>query len=346
VRLLSALAMIAMLAGACTRAPSGSISAQPPDLYAAMPSLSDVRTLLGDDSWWPGPPSFGVRPLDVASMATAEKFSVTQPFIHVGSAEMFQVDFTLWNATSASKTYMTTIQNALGTTPSGPSVGDQTIYYGSQSSGGAPFSTVTLVRVGQIVAAISWSLKDAFPQTSRLGKVAAKVVSKLKDVIAGKLHGSVASASDSAVLPPANLDITQVGQARISVEASMVMINVAAPDQIALTLRGLGVNDVVFGDYALNSDTRMEVRATVFAFSSAKNATDWLNLLRGTYPLDQNGIASFYDDSREIYMFLFAAGTRGALLICRSTASSEAASRACEAPLSRVIATWKIALGS
>jgi hypothetical protein len=201
-----------------------------------------------------------------------------------------------------------------------------------------------LVRVGQIVAAISWSLKEAFPQTSRLGKVAAKVVSKLKNVIAGKLHGTLASASDSAVLPPANLDITQVGQTRISVEASMVMINVAAPDKIALTLHDLGVNDVVFGDYALNSDTRMEVRATVFAFSSANNATEWLNLLRGTYPLDQNGIASFYDDSRGIYMFLFAEGTRGALLICRSTASSESASRACEAPLSRVIATWKIAL--
>lgn len=345
-RLVSTLAMLALLAGACTRASSGSISAQPPDLFAAMPSLSDVRTLLGDDNWWPGPPSFGVRPLDVASMASAEKFSVSQPFIHVGSAEMFQVDFTLWNAAAAAKTYMTNIQTALGTTPSGPTVGDQTIYYGSQGSGGAPFSTVTLVRVGQIVAAISWSLNDAFPQTSRLGKVATKVVSKLRNVIAGKLHGTAASASDSAVLPPANLDITQVGQTRISVEASMVMINVAAPDTIALTLRGLGVNDVVFGDYALNSDTRMEVRATVFTFSSAKNASDWLNLLRGTYPLDQSGIASFYDDSRGIYMFLFAEGTRGALLICRSTASGEAASRACEAPLSRVIATWKIALGS
>jgi hypothetical protein len=338
--------MLALFAGACTRAPSGSISAQPPDLFAAMPSLSDVRTLLGDESWWPGPPSFGVRPLNVASMPSTEKFSVTQPFIHVGTAETFDIEFTLWNATAASKTYMTNVQNALGTSASGPTVGDQTLYYGSGGSGGAPYSTLTVVRVAQIVTIISWSLKDAFPQTSRLGKVAARVVSKLKDVISGKLHGSAPSASDTALLPPANTDITLLGQTRISVEASMVMINAATPDQIAVTLRGLGLNDVVFGDYALNSDTHMEVWATEFSFSDAKNATDWLSLLRGANPLDQAGIAGFYDSSRTVYIFLFAAGSRGALLICRSTASSEAASRACEDPLSRVISSWQIALGS
>ena len=310
-----------------------------------MPSLTDVRTLLGDESWWPGPPTFAVRPLNTSSMSSMEKFSVSQQFVHVGSAETFEVDFTLWSTIATSKAYMTNFQNALGTPSSGPTVGDQTLYYGSQGSGGAPFLTLTLVRVGQIVAAISWSLKDSFPQTSRLGKIATKATSKLKDVISGKLQGSVAAASDTALLPPANLDITQLGQTRISAEASMVMINAAAPDKIAITLRSLGLNDVVFGDYALNDDTRMEVLATEFSFSNAKNATDWLNLLRGTYPLDQAGIASFYDSSRKIYMFMFAAGSRGGLLICRSTSSTEAAARACEDPLSRVIATWQISLG-
>jgi hypothetical protein len=336
--------MLALVAGACTRASSGSISAQPPDLFAAMPSLIDVRTLLGDENWWPGPPAFAVRPLNSSSMSLSEKFSVTQPFVHVGSAETFEVEFTLWNATAASKTYMTNFQNALGTPSSGPTVGDQSLYYGSQGSGGAPYLTLSLVRVGQIVAGISWSLKDSFPQTSRLGKIATKVVSKLKDVISGKLRGSVASASDTALLPPANLDITLLGQTRISAEASMVMINAASPDKIAIILRGLGLNDVVFGDYALNDDTRMEVLATEFSFSDAKNATDWLDLFRGTQPLDKTGIAGFYDSSRKIYMFLFAAGSRGALLICRSTSPAEAAARACEDPGYRVIATWQIAL--
>jgi hypothetical protein len=336
---------VALLAGACTRASSGSINAGASDLYAALPSLTDVRTLLGDDSWWPGPPSFGVRPLDVATMASTEKFSVSQPYVHLGSAETFGVDFTLWNATTASKAYMANVQNAFGSSSGGSTVGDQSLIYGSQSSGGAPFDTATFVRVGQIVATISWSLKDGFPQVSRLTKIAIKVVSKLKDVISGKLHGSLPSASDSALLPPANLDITELGQTRISVEASMVMIDAPAPDTIAMTLRGMGVSDVVYGDYALNVDTHMEVRATTFTFSSANNAIDWFNLLRGTAPVDSSGISSFYDATRRIYIYVFADGTRGALLICRSSASTEAAARACEDPLSRVIAAWKISLG-
>jgi hypothetical protein len=70
--------MLALLGGACTRGLTGSTNAKPPDLYAALPSLSDVRALLGDNSCWPGPPSFGVRPLDIATMPPAETFSITQ----------------------------------------------------------------------------------------------------------------------------------------------------------------------------------------------------------------------------------------------------------------------------
>jgi hypothetical protein len=45
-------------------------------------------------------------------------------------------------------------------------------------------------------------------------------------------------------------------------------------------------------------------------------------------------------------MFPFAAGEKGAMLICQSTSNTEAASRACEAPLSRVTAAWKLSLGA
>src|SRR5258707_15208666 len=110
---------MALLSGACTRTinPSGSssISAQPKDLYGAMPSLSDVSAVLGDDNWRPGPPSFGVRPLDVASMPLTEKFTVTQPFVHVGSAETFIINFEVWNDSGAAKSHMTSVQTALGT---------------------------------------------------------------------------------------------------------------------------------------------------------------------------------------------------------------------------------------
>ena len=138
----------------------------------------------------------------------------------------------------------------------------------------------------------------------------------------------------------------RLGTARISVEAAMVMIEAPSIDLLAQTLRGQGVNDVIFGDSALNSDTRMEVRAGVYTFLTDKDATDWLALLRGTNPVDQAGVAAFYDPDHGQYRFLFASGTKGAMLICRSTADLEAASRACEAPVSRVIEAWKLSLGA
>ena len=343
---MAAAAAIAVLATACTRpGTTATINAQPADLYAATPSLSDVRALLGDDNWWPGPPAFGVRPLDVGSMPFTEKFTVTQSYVHIGSAETFAIAYALWDTASAAKTRMTDVQTAFGTSASGSKVGDQALYYGAQGSGAAAFNTVTFVRLGQIVVTISEAQKDGFPKVSQLGRIASKVVSRLKDVISGKVHASPVAASDAAVLPPANLDITLLGTARISVETAMVMIDAPSIDELAQTLRGLGVNDLVFGDYVLNTDTHMEVRASVFNFLTAKNATDWLDLLRGANPVDQTGITSFYDSEHGKYMFLFTSGTRGALLICRSTAESEAASRACEAPLLRVAAVWHLSLG-
>src|SRR4030081_1820845 len=65
------------------------------DLYGAPPSLAEVRSLLGDSSWWPGPPSFGVRPLDTASMTLSQRFAVIQRFVHIGTAETFDVQMAL-----------------------------------------------------------------------------------------------------------------------------------------------------------------------------------------------------------------------------------------------------------
>jgi hypothetical protein len=344
---LAAVALLSIVGSACTRGlPTASVSAQPQDLFTAMPSVTDVRALLGDNTWWPGPPSFGVRPLDVASMPITEKFSVTQPFVHIGTAETLVVDFTLWNATSAATTHMTNVQSALGTSATGPKVGDQSLYYGSQLSGAAPYDTASIVRLGQIVATISWNLKGGFPKVAQLGQVASKVVSRLKDVVAGKLHGSELSVTDSALLPPAGLDVTLLGTASIPIEAAMVMLDPPSIDGLTQSLIGLGVGDVVFGDYVVNSDTHMEVRSSVFKFTTTKDAGDWLTIFRGTSPVDQEGIASFYDAPHGRYMFLFASGTRGAVLICQSTAASEAASRSCEAPVSRVVTAWRLSLGA
>ncbi len=335
---------VALVVASCTRSSSSGANATPTDLYAAEPSQADVQSLLGDSSWWPGPPSFGVRPLDSASMPFQERFHVVQRFSHIGTAETLDVEFTLWDSTSTATTQMSNFQSAFGTSASGPKVGDQVLYYGSQSSTAAPFETATFVRVGQIVTTISLNRKDAFPSASQLGKIATKVVSRLKDVLAGKVRSSPLPSSDSTQLPPAGPDMTLLGSTTLPVESVVVMFGFASPETLAGILKDDGVDAMVFADYALDNDTHMEVRAGVLSFNTTQEADDWINALRGSSSVDANGLSTFYDDASGQYFTVFSAGTKGAMLVCRSTSNVEAASRSCEAPLSRVGPAWQLSL--
>ncbi len=314
------------------------------DFYAANPTLADVRSMLGDSNWWPGPPSFGVRPLDSATKPFQERFHVSTRFTHLGTAETFDIENTLWDTTSSATTQMTNIQSAFGTSASGAKVGDQELYYGSQTSGAAPFGTITFVRVGQIVTTITLSLKDAFASVAQLGKIASKVTSRLKDVLSGKVHVSPLPASDVSLLPPLGPDITLLGSLHLPIEAVVVMLGFASPAALANILHTSGVDSIVFGDYVLDNDTHMEVRAGLFNFTTALDATTWVDELRGSNGLDPSGIATFYDAGSGQYFSLFAAGTKAAILVCRSTSEVEAASRSCESPLTRVGPAWQLSL--
>jgi hypothetical protein len=341
-RTVGLIVLLAVIGSACTRPSSSGTSAKPLDFYGANPTLADVRSLLGDSNWWPGPPSFGVRPLDSASMSFREKFHVTTRFSHIGTAETFDIEYTLWDSTSSATTQMTNIQAAFGTSASGAKVGDQVLYYGSQTAGAAPYGTATFVRIGQIITTITLSSKDRFPSVSQLGRIASKVTSRLKDVLSGKVHVTPLLASEASLLPPAGPDLTLLGSVKLPIEAIIVMFGFAAPEAIAGALRVTGVDTIVFGDYALNNDTHMEVRAGVFNFNTTTDAATWFNALRGNENVDANGIATFYDYPSGQYFSLFTAGTKGALLVCRSTASQESASRACEQPLTRVAPAWQL----
>jgi hypothetical protein len=343
-RLIAVIALVTITLGACTRSSSTGSNAKPMDLYGANPSLADVRSLLGDINWWPGPPSFGVRPLDSASMSFREKFHVVTRFSHIGTAETLDIEYALWDSTSSATTQMTNAQAAFGTSVTGPKVGDQVLYYGSQTSGAAPYGTVTFVRVGQVVTTITLSLKDGFPAVAKLGRIASAVTSRLKDVLSGKVHVSPLPVSDESLLPPRGPDITLLGSLTLPVEAVVVMLGFASPEVLANVLHGTGIDNIVFGDYVLDNDTHMEVRAGLFNFVSSQEATTWVDELRGSYNLDQNGIATFYDVGSGQYFSLFATGTKAAILVCRSTSEVEAASRSCESPLSRVGPAWQLSL--
>jgi len=344
-RLIALVALAAIVSVSCAKLGSGgATSAQPADIYAAGPSVGDVRTLFGDNDWWPGPPSFGVRPLNAASIPFTQRFSITQRFLHLGSAEALDVRYTVYDKTSSATTQMTNVQGAYGASPSSPKVGDQALYYGLLGNGGAPYVTRTFVRLGQIVVEILWSKKDGIPTLTQLGRNATKVVDGLKKVTTGKVRAT-AQAVDQKLLPPPGLDITYLGSAQLPIEAWLVMADVGIPGPVLPLLHGEGVSDFTFGDYALNNDTHMEVRAGLLTFSTAAAATDWVNTFSNATP-DQSGIAGSYIDALGVYHYLFASGTHGGMLVCISTASTEAASRACEGPMLRTAIAWKLGLGA
>src|SRR5260370_36795900 len=211
-RFLASAALLAGVVSACSIRPSTAGSnLKPADFYAANPSLADVRSLLGDSNWWPGPPSFGVPPLDSATTPFNQKFHVITRFAHLGTAETLDIEYTLWNSTSSATTQMTNIQSAFGTSASGAKVGDQVLYYGSKATGAAPWGTVTFVRIGEVSTTITLSLHEAFPTVTQLGRIATKVTARLKYVLSGKVRVSPLAASDMLLLPPKAPDLTLLG---------------------------------------------------------------------------------------------------------------------------------------
>src|SRR5260370_6238240 len=95
-RFLASAALLAVVVSACSIRPSTAGSnLNPADFYAANPSLADVRTLLGDSNWRPGPPSFGGPPLHSPFTPFHEKFPVIMRSIAPGTAETLDIRDTL-----------------------------------------------------------------------------------------------------------------------------------------------------------------------------------------------------------------------------------------------------------
>src|ERR1700752_2695186 len=91
----------ALVLGACTR--SGAASAanvSPQDVYAAGVPADTMQTLLGGNTWWPAPPSFQVRPLEIESLPQTISFAVTSRYVNVGTSDTFENLVQFWDSTS------------------------------------------------------------------------------------------------------------------------------------------------------------------------------------------------------------------------------------------------------
>jgi len=341
----AALVALAGLASSCA-AGSGGFSGKPADVYSVIPTQSDVRKLMGDDNWWEGAPTFGVQPLNAQTTLATEKFSVSQVFKHVGTDEYLFPRYTVFDKTSSATSYMSDVQNNLSNPPTSPKVGDQVIYTGAFGSGGAPYQYAALVRVGQIVLDLTWARKDRGVTIQMLAKNAKAFAEPLKNI--SKVHAKLRTA-DPDGLPPAGTSITLLGSTELPVEAFAVMILNTLPEEVTALMKGQGITTFPYGDYALNSDTHMEVQSALFTFPTAKDAADWAAAFSPDKP-DDNGISFGYiqtsgTPAAGVYRFVFVSGRYGGFLICKPALDGTAASRECEDPGQRVALGWKLALG-
>ncbi|TMF06699.1 MAG: hypothetical protein E6I41_11910 [Chloroflexi bacterium] len=294
-RLIAAGAILALSLVACGRA-STSSGPSVASVYSGRVVLNDLNPVVRDlPSWWDGPPTFDVKPLNSATRPDFERFAVVVRFAHAGTGEQIRLRYQVFGTTSYATALMSAEQTALGTSLSGPKAGDQVLYYNQNAGGGAaPYISEALVRVGETVIVVVWARVDAYASTSSLGKVAATAATRLKSSTSGKLHVSPAPSPEPALVA--------------------------------------------------NADTRMEILTAGFTFSSPTGSKDWITAFYGgSSGLSQGVYLNFESDTGQ-YVGAFGNGTRGVLVVCRSSAPGEQAGRSCESSLVRVIDGWRASL--
>lgn len=335
-----------MVAASCANLGSGSASnATPADVYSIMPSQDDVRALMGDSTWWGGPPSFEVQPLNWSMTPQTEKFALSEMYLHLGTDERLIGRYVVFDKTSSASAQMSNLKTVYSGSGTSPKVGDDTLYVAQAGQGGAPYEFFTFVRVGQVLLTVLLARKDPTMTTNTLSKIAKEFADPIHNL--GKTHAKPGTV-DPNLLPPPGLDITMLGSANLPLESFVVMQGTALPDTVLALLKQAGVTTFAYGDYALNPDPSMEVQTGILRFPSAAAATDWADTFSPNPP-DPSGIGSGYikggsTPAAGVYHYVFASGSYGALIICKSAADGAAASRECEDPAERTAIAWKAGL--
>jgi hypothetical protein len=339
------LGLAAVTLAACTSS-SSTTNATPADFYAAVPSLSVMRQVLGDNSWWPMPPSFAVPPLDANRLPADVRYSVTQSYLHVGTQEQILIDYTVLTSSAIASAVMTFQSSAQASPTTTPKLGDSSLYIEAKMTGAAPFESDVFVKVSSTIIDVGWLRKDGYAPPAAMAALARPAVSRVKDLLAGKIHASPPVPADEALLPPPGFNITLLGYTRVPTETAVLDLGISSdPELVTSILKDGGVKDALYGDYVLNADTHMEVKVILIDFGDPTISGQWLDLLRGNSALDSNGIFSTYEQTLGRYFYAFTAGGKSALLTCQSTGITEAASRSCELPLESESAAWKLSLG-
>ena len=347
-RALSLVSFAAVLTVACGQQQS-SVTARPAATYAAAPTQSDVRKLMGDDQWYAGPPTFDVSPLNSLSRSGKLKYAVTVAYLHLGTAEEIAAKYAVYDTASSANTVMSDVQSTYGPTATSPKVGDQVLYYAFVGGSAAPHVGRIYVRISQMVVEIAWANKDAPPKVDQLARIARGFVSRVQTSGKGKAAPPPSPTPLAArELPPPGLDLTLLGSAHLPIESITVMIGSALPDALASLMHQSGVDTFAYGDYALNNDTHMEVQTALLTFGSSLDASSWAKTF-GPGMADNSGIYWEYvpesgSPAAGEYHYVLATNNYGIYMICKSSTAGEAASRECENPTHRTAVAWQLAL--
>src|SRR2546421_10341502 len=119
--------MLALVAcGRASTSPGPSVAS----VYAGRVVLNDLNPVVRDlPSWWDGPPTFDVKPLNSATRPDVERFAVVVRFSHVSTGEQIRLRYQVHDTTAYETALKTAEQNDLGTSLPGPQNGEQALYY-------------------------------------------------------------------------------------------------------------------------------------------------------------------------------------------------------------------------
>lgn len=338
-----ALVVLPILAG-CGRPKAAAPPPSMATIAASRVTLTDISPVLTDaGNWWVNAPTYNVRPLNSATFGEENRYGVSQGFYHVGTREELSVDFEVYSSASYVSALIAINKALNGNGSSGPKEGDQVLYYNHKLAGGpAPYVNEAVVQVGQIIVNVVWTHVDAYASTNAVGKIAGKAVSRLKDAQSRRIKASPAPQLDSRLLAPLGPDLTLLGSDRLPVEVIPAILFSASPQMVVDDFKKtLGATDFVYGDYALNLDTRMEVLTAGFQFQNSNGAQVLMSAIFSSGDMIGPGEGLLYDPATEQYIGGLGQGNRAVLIFCKSTEPSEAASRSCEAPLVHLIQGWK-----
>ena len=334
--------LLITVVSACGRTGSTSAGPSVATLFKSSLSLNDVAPQLDDpQSWWVAAPTFDVRPLHSTTRDDADVGGLTVRFTHVGTLEQLSLNYEVWNSTSISSALIGVQKLENGSGLTGPKIGDDTLYYNRKlMAGAAPYNNIAFVRLGQTIITIIGSHVEGYATTRSVGAIAKKAVSRLKDGIAGKLQPIQLAPIEPALLAPPGPHLTLLGATHLPLEVIPQTLFQSNPAALVTDFHRLGAADFVFGDYALNSDTRMEVVTIGLSFTKPTGGDDWLLQYFGSTNEVAKGVYGGYDAGSGQYLYGFGSGKRAVLMICKSSVAGEEAGRSCEGPLGLVIEGW------